>query len=252
MMVDFRLKYIRLLKRIYNYSLSFIYHLNPDGPRVYLFHEIVEDMSLVKNMYAISEKSFSKFLKLQLAKGMVPLDTGDIERELSRKTKEAGKWFAVTFDDVYESVFTRAYPILKALGIPFILFITEDLLEKPGYLTREQLITLAGDPLCTIGSHASHHVVFRKLNHAEVEKELLDSKKYLEQLTKRNVEVFAFPYGTVVTVSAKNVRQLRKSVYKYAFSALPGSLNQQWFTSRFFLPRINVDEALIARMTIKH
>jgi peptidoglycan/xylan/chitin deacetylase (PgdA/CDA1 family) len=247
-MIDFRLKHIRLLKRFYNYSLGFVYMLNPSGPKVYLFHEIAEDISLAKNENIISETSFNKFLTHLLTEKAEPLHLNEIEEYLKRKDKNSARRFAITFDDVYESVFTRAYPILKAVGIPFILFITVDLLEKPGYLTREQLITLAADPLCTIGSHASHHVVFRKLNRSEVEKELLDSKKYLEQLTKRPVEVFAFPYGTVVTVSAKNIRQLRKSVYKFAFSALPGSLNQQWFTSRFFLPRINTDEKLVSKL----
>jgi peptidoglycan/xylan/chitin deacetylase (PgdA/CDA1 family) len=246
MMIDFRLKYIRLLKRIYNYSLTFLYRLNPSGPKVFLFHEIVEDIDQVKNEYTISETSFKKFLTNQIAAGAKPLHSDELEKYLRRRDKNSTGRFAVTFDDVYESVFTRAYPILKTLNIPFILFITVDLLDKPGYLSKDQLLTLAEDPLSAAGSHGCHHVVFRKLPPAAVETELTESKKYLENLINRPVEIFAFPYGTVVTVSAKNIRQLRESAYKFAFSAIPGSLKQKWFTSRYFLPRINVDETLVA------
>jgi peptidoglycan/xylan/chitin deacetylase (PgdA/CDA1 family) len=249
MMIDFRLKYIRFLKRFYNYSLGFLYWLKPSGPKVYLFHEIVEDISQAKNEYIISEASFIKFLKHHLEKGTRPHQINEIAGYLERKEKSSSHNFAITFDDVYESVFTRAYPILKTLNIPFILFITVELLDKPNYLKKEQLLTLAEDPLCTIGSHGFHHAVFRKLSHSAVEKELIESKKYLEKLINRPVEVFAFPYGTVVTVSKKNVRQLSKSVYKFGFSAITGSLNQKWFTSKFFLPRINVDEALVKKIT---
>ena len=205
---------------------------------------------MVKNEYIISETSFKKFLAHQLTEKAEPLHLREIVEYLKRKDKNSAGRFAITFDDVFESVFTRAYPILKTFNIPFILFITVDLLDKPDYLSREQLLTLAKDPLCSVGSHGCHHVVFRKLSGADTAMELTESKKVLENLINKPVEVFAYPYGTTVTVSVKNVRQLRKSVYKFAFSALPGSLNLQWFTSRFFLPRINVDEA-IATGTIK-
>ena len=250
-MIDFKLKYIRLLKRFYNYALSLLYWLNPSGPKVYLFHAIVEDIKLVNNEYIISETSFNKFLNQQLAYGAQPLHLHEIEESLEGEDKNSAGRFAITFDDVYESFFTRAYPILKTLKIPFILFIAVELLDEPDYLTREQLLILSEDPLCTIGSHGYHHTVFRQLSPARVETELIESKKFLENLINRPVEAFAFPYGTVVTVSARNVRQLSKSVYKFGFSAIPGSLNQQWFTSRFFLPRINVDEEIIAINSIK-
>jgi peptidoglycan/xylan/chitin deacetylase (PgdA/CDA1 family) len=213
---------------------------------VYLFHEIVEDISHVKNEFAISEISFLKFLEQLLAAGREPLDIKESGEYLNRRTKNAYNRFIITFDDVYESFHKRAYPILKKLHIPFTLFITVDLLDKPGYLSRGQLLILAADPLCTVGSHSMHHVIFRKLNKTEVERELHESKEQLEQLLEQPVETFAFPYGTVVTVSAKNVKQLRESAYKFAFSAIQGSLAQKWFTSKYFLPRINVDEALAA------
>jgi len=244
-MIDFKLKYIRLLKKVYNYSLKFLFWLNPAGPKVYLFHHITESVDQVENQNTLSYLSFARFLDNQIAKGAQPFSFGDLSEYINGNKKNVINRFAISFDDVYESAYTKAYPLLKEMNIPFILFVTTGLLDKPKYLSKQQLISISMDPLCTIGSHGCNHVLFRKLSIKEVDTEYRESKAFLESLINKPVEVFAFPYGNVVAVSGKNVKYLWKTSYKFAFSALTGSLQQQWFTSRFFLPRVNVDEAYV-------
>lgn len=95
--------------------------------------------------------------------------------------KQKDYFYALTFDDVAESFYLNAYPILKKNGLPFTLFVNLSLIGKPGYINKEQLNVLASDPLCTIGSHGVHHEYYRDLDDSQIKSELHDSKAYLEE-----------------------------------------------------------------------
>ena len=47
-----------------------------------------------------------------------------------------------------------------------------------------------------IGSHGVSHKLLSRLNKLEQKKELLNSKLFLEDLLKKKVESFCYPYGT--------------------------------------------------------
>ena len=153
----------------------------------------------------------------------------------------SGKWgkksFHLTFDDVYDTVYTEAFPVLKKLNIPFTLFVTQDLIDKDAYITESHLAALKKSPLCFVGAHGVQHLVFRNLSHKEVEKQCTVS------------DTFAFPYGRIVEVSCQNRRQIAGMGYRMAFSALEGTLRASWFTGRYFLPRVNVSERFVEKFT---
>ena len=113
-------------------------------------------------------------------------------------------------------------------------------------ITSEHLRELAADPLCIIGAHATHHVVFRTLNEKQARKSMMDSKRWIETTFCSKVDFFAFPFGRRVEVSNANIRMLSTCDYNCGFSALNGSLKQKWFSGRWFLPRILVDDKYVA------
>jgi len=218
------------------------------GPEVYIFHDILERKEDVKSEFALSHASFEAFLKAQLQKGRKPLTFHQLTLQIEGKVPKIKKSFCVSFDDCNTSVYTRAYPFLKANAIPFILFITKDLIGKKNFLTAEQIMTLAKDPLCTIGSHAVHHKMFRYFTPNEAKAEYEQSRRYLQQLSGQAVDCFAFPYGRLVEVSCENIKLLQQTDYKFAFSAIAGNLNQQWISGKYYLPRINVSEKITQKI----
>ena len=159
------------------------------------------------------------------------------------------KCFYLTFDDVYDTVYSEAYPILKELDIPFTMFVTKDLVDKPGYITMEHLLTLSQDPLCCVGAHGMTHSVFRDLSEKEVKEQCTGCRQWLEQTLGVRVDTFAFPYGRIVEVSGRDRRIVKEAGFKIAFSALEGTVKSNWFTGRWFLPRVNVSEAFADRFT---
>lgn len=243
-MISLRLRWIREHNRIYTFILKILNIVQP-GPVVYLFHDIVESENDVKSQFGLSLKSFETFIASLIISGKKALSYEEIKHVVNNQlvTKDG---FYISFDDCNESVFTKAYPVLKKYNIPFVIFITKELIDKTNYLTRDQILNLSEDPLCTIGSHAVHHKMFRYLNNDEICNELKDSREYLQQLTGQSVDSFAFPYGRLVEVSGSAIQQIRQSEYSFSFSAISGNLRLRWFTSKFFLPRVNVSEKVVS------
>lgn len=243
-MISVKLRLIREQNRIYSFLLRTLSNVQ-GGPEVYIFHDILERKEEVKTEFALSQASFERFLKTQLEKGRKALTFEQLTLMIESNAKKDKNTFYVSFDDCNTSVYTRAYPFLKLHRIPFTLFITKDLIGKNNFLTAEQIIELAKDPLCTIGSHALHHKMFRYMTDDEAINEIIASRAYLQQLTGQSIDCFAFPYGRLVEVSFKSIKLVSKSGYKFAFSAVAGNLNQSWISGRYYLPRINVSEELI-------
>ncbi len=244
-MIPVKLRIIREKNRLYTFLLKVMSFFTPNATKVYLFHDILEDVSQVKTIFSISRTSFEAFILRQLEEGKKALTFEELSDSIKNKRKSK-KGFYISFDDANSSVYSVAYPFLKKHGIPFIIFITKDLVGKPNFLTEKQIKELSQDALCTVGAHAVHHKMFRYFSDNQMQQEYMDSKKYLEKLIEKEVKCFAFPYGRVVECSRKNILTLKKSEqYEFAFSAIAGTMQQKWFSSHFFLPRINVDESMV-------
>lgn len=71
-----------------------------------------------------------------------PLGPEDLKGSVARPNRH--KPFAlVTFDDGYRDYFEHAYPILKALGIPALVFLSTVFMDEPGRLLWPDLLHLA-------------------------------------------------------------------------------------------------------------
>jgi peptidoglycan/xylan/chitin deacetylase (PgdA/CDA1 family) len=143
----------------------------------------------------------------------------------------------ITFDDGIDDTFNIAYPILKLYDFPFTVYITLNYLNKNGYLTSEQLEILNKESLCTLGAHSLTHPVLRTaLNSKE---EIGQSKQMLENILKKEVLHFAFPFGAPTVVSFKNIREAKDAGYKSAVSTVESRLNYISILNKHYLPRID-------------
>lgn len=104
---------------------------------------------------------------------------------------------ALTFDDGYLSHLDVAYFLYK-LGIRatfFIITCLKNFEGKPLLTINPRYIQLINDMGHEIGSHSCTHARLDKLQANEIERELIESKRYLENLLGRKVKGFAYPSG---------------------------------------------------------
>lgn len=158
---------------------------------------------------------------------------------LTFKAQNNGKYL-LTFDDGLEDVFRVVYPVLKAREIPFTIFVPVDLLDTPGYISIEQLKEMAKDPLVTIGSHGVSHRVMTTLSVGEQELELVESKKTLQGIIGKSVDVYAYPHGQFNSDTIKLLKKL--NLYKAAFGVTGHPTNCFTESNRFDLPRFNIKD----------
>lgn len=158
---------------------------------------------------------------------------------LTFKAQNNGKYL-LTFDDGLEDVFRVVYPVLKAREIPFTIFVPVDLLDTPGYISIEQLKEMAKDPLVTIGSQGVSHRVMTTLSVGEQELELVESKKTLQRIIGKSVDVYAYPHGQFNSDTIKLLKKL--NLYKAAFGVTGHPTNCFTESNRFDLPRFNIKD----------
>jgi peptidoglycan/xylan/chitin deacetylase (PgdA/CDA1 family) len=102
---------------------------------------------------------------------------------------------AITFDDGYQDNLTVALPLLEKYDLPATIFIAAGFIGNDGYLTSEDVRVLASHPLITIGSHSLFHRHLTKLPLNEARRELIDSKRILQETTNQTINLLAYPYG---------------------------------------------------------
>jgi peptidoglycan/xylan/chitin deacetylase (PgdA/CDA1 family) len=100
----------------------------------------------------------------------------------------------ITFDDGHESDSIVAAPELARRNLHAIFFVVWSYLERPGYLSRDQVIELRAQGF-EIGSHGLTHTRLTHINPAEASSELLESKRRLEDLLQEPIAGLALPCG---------------------------------------------------------
>lgn len=188
--------------------------------------------------YHISKDDFKTLLECLKAKNIIRLENWETESD----------FYALSIDDVPDNFYHNAFPILKEMNMPFTIFVNVSLLDKEGYLSSEQLKEIANSKLCTVGSHGVQHDLFHRMTTTEARKDLEDSKSILENLIGKQVDMYAFPYGSYYACGFRN-KSLVANVYKYGFSTVATFVTEPLTLPKYFIPRINVDTCFIKKFT---
>lgn len=106
-----------------------------------------------------------------------------------------GKDVVFTFDDGGESFYTKAAPILEKHGFKGVFFISTKYIGTEGFLTVEQLKSLA-ERGHIVGSHShTHPDDFTKLTREEIHKEWEQSFEILKSILGNNPFSASIPNG---------------------------------------------------------
>ena len=106
----------------------------------------------------------------------------------------SGKVAALTFDDGYRDNYECLYPLLERYGAKATIYLAPHI---PGIerLTDEQILEMSRSGLVEFGAHTMNHVNLSRLEPAEAEREIRESKRTVEQIVGRPCNTFSYPFG---------------------------------------------------------
>jgi peptidoglycan/xylan/chitin deacetylase (PgdA/CDA1 family) len=141
---------------------------------------------------------------------------------------------SLTFDDGYLSQFKTAIPLLKKRNLPATFYVIT------GNIDSTIKCAILGNVTADyeIGSHTVTHPDLSKIENTEANKELFDSKIYLQKYFGRNAGLtMSYPFG----VYNPAIIQMAKSMYMAARSTDPG-YNSFYSLNRFALKTYGFDD----------
>lgn len=185
-----------------------IYKLfHPQWGEILMLHRIVTNHNpLSKNaQWEISAEFLEKIILGYKNKGYLFVALDQVREQLIKGKAFHKKFVCFTFDDGFADNYELAYPILKKHDCPFAIYVTTGFIdnriaadwyaENPKMLSKEQLLELSKEPLCTIGAHTLTHLHLTKVDFEAQKREMLESKQILEQWTGKPICHFAYPHG---------------------------------------------------------
>ncbi len=137
---------------------------------------------------------------------------------------------SLTFDDGYRNFLENAYPVLRAHGYPSTIFIISNLVGKENTWVhrsprfRERL--LEWDDIrhlsrngVDFGSHTRTHPSLVDLAPLDLDDEVKESKRLIEERVQSSVDFFCYPYGEY---DEKVLAAVRKAGYLGAVTTKRG------------------------------
>ena len=164
-----------------------------DSATIIMYHRFGEGRYPSTN---ISIKQFEEHLSLLTNGNYTILPLPEIVEALQKGQLLPDRTVGISIDDAYLSVYQNAWPLLKAAGLPFTIFVATKPVNRnlSGYMSWDQLreLKFAG---VTIGSQTHTHPHMHKLSVERVREEIDTSNQiFLDELGERP-ELFAYPYG---------------------------------------------------------
>jgi len=182
-----------------------------------LYHSIGFEYNTDKlNIYNVSKTRFLEQMKI------IKNANFKLSNDIKSNLKINKNRLSLTFDDGFLSIYTNALDILSDLKIPFIIFVSPELIKSNNniYMNEEQIKKISSSELCTIGSHGYEHKDFTSYGLENLINIQKKSKFYLEDLIGKEINLLSYPYGKY---NQKIDECMKKINFKYTFTSKFGS-----------------------------
>ena len=161
-------------------------------------------------------------------------DPKDLEKNF--QTTKVEKKILITIDDAFSSFYEVAWPYLKKEKIPFILFVSTEVIGKNGYMTWGQIKELEKETFAYIGNHSHSHGYLVDLNYEDFISDINTASKIFSTNLGYNPIFFSYPFGEY----SSSIREYISKNFKFSFGQHSGVIDNN--KDRYELPRFPINE----------
>ena len=159
---------------------------------IVMYHKIDETETYKPNLVSSQSFHFQMNYLVKHKYNVVDLDT--VVEDIKNHRRMPRKTVVITFDDGTIDNYAVAFPVLKKHHLPATIFLVAGFIDKPGYLTLDQILEM-GKSGITFGSHSRTHAYLPQLTYEQQVDEIKNSKAILEDRLKDSVDYLAYPTG---------------------------------------------------------
>jgi len=165
---------------------------------IFIYHSVrppYEGETQDVKQYTVSPENLDAQLKSLKDAGYVVISLDRFVDRLKNGTPIPARSAVLTFDDGWENQIVYALPILKKYQDTATFFVYTHALGRTNFMTWDDLKTLDTAGM-SIGDHTeTHPYLFKITDPKQMEKEIMGSKKRLEDFLGKPVTQFAYPFG---------------------------------------------------------
>ncbi|SMC91464.1 Peptidoglycan/xylan/chitin deacetylase, PgdA/CDA1 family [Rhizobium sp. RU36D] len=108
-------------------------------------------------------------------------------------------------------------------------------------MSADELRALSAHPLVSLGAHTISHRALARLDAGVLAEEISQSVDYVEAITGKRPNSFAYPYGDCRSVSRDTVAAVARAGLPVAVTTRPGTLSMKHAGQLLELPRISLN-----------
>lgn len=166
------------------------------------------------------------------------LPVQDIVERLQKGEELPDRTVGITIDDAYRSIYTQAWPRLKAAGLPFTVFVSTAHVDHGSarHLNWDQIREMR-DAGVQFGHHTVSHLHMPKASVDDVSKEITLANNRFRKELGEVPKLFAYPYGETRLATKKVVQD---AGFLAAFGQHSGVVDAQ--DDFHYLPRFGLNE----------
>lgn len=213
-------------------------HVSTDSHHavIIMYHRFGEDQYPATS---VTLKQFQAQIQSLVTRGYHVMPVPVILQSLKEGKSLPDKTVGITIDDAYESVFTQAWPQLRAAHLPFTLMVSTDPIDKhyKDMMTWDQIRQLAKQGV-TIGVHSASHLHFTGADDAVILSDLQHAQDRLQKELGIRATLFAYPYGEYQPEQEELLKQVGVTA---AFKQVSGVITQD--SDFYALPRFPINQS---------
>lgn len=211
---------------------SWEYHQAGEVVAPILLYHHVDDLD-PGSRYRVTVQQFQEEMELLKDWGYTALPISLLAEVIRSGGYLPARPVVITFDDGQDSVFDNAFPIMRRLNMPGVIYIVSNWLGAEGFLGPQELqeMTAAG---WEIGCHSMTHSNLRASPLGAVA-EFSESRIEIEDAVQAPVLSFAYPYALAGPSLLAHARD-----FGYLSAVGVGATNYQYDTRLFYLSRREV------------